>query len=345
MPDLLQTLQTLCTLDGPSGFEDAVRDYIRHRIAPHVTTLYEDVMGNLIAYKEGKSTPDKKILFAAHMDEVGFIVKSITDEGFLKFAPLGGIDTRVIIGKRVLVGEHHRPGIIGIKAVHLTTPEDRKVVPKVTDLYIDIGATTKEEAQTLTSPGDYIVFDSDPILFGDNFLKARAIDDRIGCATMIHLIEEGPDVTAWYAFTVQEEVGTRGSGPAAYAVQPDIAIILEGTTAGDMPGTEPHRRVCAPGKGAVLPFMDNSAIYDHNLHQQLTQIAKDNNIPYQLKEYVSGGTDAGTIQKTATGIRVAAISAAVRNIHSPSCVAAIGDFNAIYRLAGEYLKTAGGHHA
>ncbi len=178
--------------------------------------------------------------------------------------------------------------------------------------------------------------------FGDGYFKARAIDDRIGCATMIKLIEEGPDVSAWYAFTVQEEVGTRGSGPATYEVQPDIAIILEGTTAGDTPGTPAHRKVCSPGKGAVLPFMDNSALYDVGVYKLLSKIADANGIKWQTKEYVSGGTDAGTIQRTAAGIKVGAISAALRNIHSASCVGAIDDFNGIYELAKEFLNTVGG---
>jgi len=339
---MLELVKELCTLDGVSSFEDQVREYIKKRVAPYADEMYEDVMGNLIVHKKGSVKPVEKIMFAAHMDEVGLIIKSITDEGFLRFGTVGGIDTRVMIGKRVLIGEKNIPGIIGIKAVHLMGKEERKSVPKITDMYIDIGAKDKEDAQKVVEIGDYAVFDSDPVEFGDGFLKARAIDDRVGCATMIRLIEQGPEVDAWYAFTVQEEVGTRGSGPAAFAIEPGIAIILEGTTAGDMPGTEPHRKVCAPGKGPVLPFMDNSAIYDKGIHNLLIKIAEDNGIMWQTKEYVSGGTDAGTIQRTRAGTKVGAISAAVRYIHSPSCVASIKDFEAIYNIASEFLKTCGG---
>lgn len=339
---MLSLVKELCTLDGVSSFEDAVRDYIKNRIAPYVDEMYEDVMGNLIVHKVGSMVPEGTVMFAAHMDEVGFIIKGITDEGYLRFRAVGGIDTRVIIGKRVLVSSNKVPGIIGIKAVHLVKEEERKTVPKIIDMYIDIGASDKESAEKLVSIGDYAVFDSDPREFGSGLLKARAIDDRVGCAVMIKLIEDGPDVDAWYAFTVQEEVGTRGSGPAAYEVEPEIAIILEGTTAGDMPGTEPHRKVCVPGKGAVLPFMDSSSIYDKGLHSLLIKTAEENNIPWQHKEYVSGGTDAGTIQRTGGGIKVGAISAAVRYIHSPSCVASVEDFESIYRLAYEFLKNCGG---
>lgn len=339
---MLPLVKELCSLDGVSSFEDAVREYIKNRIAPHVNEMYEDIMGNLIVHKTGKFKPESKIMFAAHMDEVGFIIKSITDEGYLRFGTVGGIDPRVIIGKRVLVGEKHTPGVIGIKAVHLVGEEEKKTVPKITDMYIDIGAKDKEDAGKTVDIGDYAVFDSDPVEFGHGFLKARAIDDRIGCAVMIKLIEEGPDVDAWYAFTVQEEVGTRGSGPAAYAVGPDIAIILEGTTAGDMPGTKPHKRVCSPGMGAVLPFMDLSAIYDREVHSLLIEVAEKNGIPWQHKETVAGGTDAGTVQRTLGGIKVGVISAAVRYIHSPASVASVSDFDSIYRLVYEFLKTCGG---
>ena len=339
---MLSIVKELCALDGVSSFEDAVRDYIKGRIAPYVDDMHEDIMGNLIVHKAGSAVPDGKVMFAAHMDEVGFIIKGITDEGYLRIGAVGGIDTRVIIGKRVRIGNDNVPGIIGIKAVHLVKEEERKTVPKLTDMYVDVGASDKESAEKLVSIGDYAVFDSEPLEFGRGLLKARAIDDRIGCAVMIKLIEEGPDVDAWYAFTVQEEVGTRGAGPAAYEVEPDIAIILEGTTAGDMPGTAPHRKVCGPGKGAVLPFMDSSAIYDKGVHSLLIKVAEENNIPWQHKEYVSGGTDAGTIQRTGSGVMVGAISAAVRYIHSPTCVASIEDFNSIYRLAYEFLKKCGG---
>ncbi len=334
---MLELVKKLCTLDGVSSFEDEVRDFIRARVEAKGCEAFEDAMGNLIVHRPGKEAK-QRVMFAAHMDEVGFIITDITEQGYLKFAPVGGIDTRVIIGKRVTVGEKRTPGVIGIKAVHLVNREARKVVPKPDDMYIDIGADSKEEAQKLTEQGDYAAFDSMPVEFGDGMLKARAIDDRIGCATLLRLIEEGPDVDAWYAFTVQEEVGTRGAAPASFRVRPDTAIVIEGTAAGDIPEAAEHEKVCRPGKGAVLPFMDNSAIYPPELFEELKGIAEKNGINYQVKEYVSGGTDAGAIQRAHAGTRVANVSAAVRYIHSPACVASIKDFEDIYRLAAEYLK-------
>ena len=311
---MLELIKKLCTIDGPSSFEDNVRDFIRERVEAKGCDAVEDAMGNLIVRKPGKPAK-QKIMFAAHMDEVGFIITEITEQGYLKFAPVGGIDTRVIIGKRVTVGPDRHPGIIGIKAVHLVPRDARKVMPKTDDMYIDIGADSKEEAEKLTEQGDYAVFDSAPVEFGDGMLKARAIDDRIGCATLLRLIEEGPDVEAWYAFTVQEEVGTRGAGPASFRVRPDTAIIIEGTTAGDIPEAAKHEKVCSPGKGAVLPFMDPSAVYDQEIFTELCKLAEENGIGYQIKEAVAGGTDAGNIQRAASGTRVANISAAVRYIH------------------------------
>ncbi len=332
---MLELLKKLCTLDGPSSFEDEVRDFIRERCEAAGADCFEDAMGNLIVHKPGREA-SKKLMFAAHMDEVGLMITDITEQGYLKFAPLGGIDTRVIIGKRVTVGESRVPGIIGIKAVHLVSREARKIVPRTDEMYIDIGASNKEEAEKLAEIGGYAVFDSAPVEFGEGMLKARAIDDRIGCAIMLKLIEEGPDVDAYYVFTVQEEVGTRGAGPATYRIKPDVAIVIEGTTAGDIPEAKPHEKVCGPGKGAVVPFMDNGSIY--NLFGELTAIADANGIKWQTKEYVSGGTDAGTIQRANAGTLVGAISAAVRYIHSPSCVASIADFEDMYRLCAEYLK-------
>ncbi len=313
-----------------------MRDFIRPRAEAAGCEVYEDVLGNLIVHKPG-APADKRIMFAAHMDEVGIIIKALGDDGYLKFACVGGVDVRVLIGKRVLVGANHVPGIIGIKAVHLTTQDERKIVPKINDMYIDIGASSREEAEKLTCCGDYAVFDSFPVDFGEGMLKARAIDDRVGCATMLKLIENGPAVDSWYVFTVQEEVGTRGAAPASHRIKPDAAIILEGTTAGDLPDAKPHLKVCAPGAGAVLPFMDNSAIYDREMFNELRSLAEKNGIRYQIKQYVSGGTDAGNIQRARAGIPVAAISAAVRYIHSPSCVASIDDFEQIYALAAAFL--------
>ena len=335
---LIDTLKTLCALPGVSSHEDAVREYIRQEIAPYARSIRVDAIGNLIAEKKGERPGKHSLMLAAHMDEVGLMVHTITDDGYLKFSTVGGIDRRVLIGKRVLVGPKAVAGVIGLKAYHLTSAEEEKKVPKLKDFYIDIGAKDAEDAKAWVRPGDVAVFDSDVLTFGNGFLKAKAIDDRIGCAVMVELMKKDLPMDCTFVFTVQEEVGTRGAFGAAFSVKPDIALVLEGTTAADLPTTPARQRVCVPGKGPVVPYMDGGTVYDRELFRLLRSLAKEHGIPWQTKEYVSGGTDAGAIQRSREGVRVAAISAAVRYLHTPSSVAALEDFDNILMLAELFIS-------
>ena len=333
----VETLKTLCALPGVSSREDEVRDWIRTQAAPYARSIRTDAIGNLIVEKEGAVPGKRKLMLAAHMDEVGLMVRSVDEDGYLRFSTVGGIDRRVLIGKAVLIGERAVPGVVGLKAYHLTTAEEEKRVPKLRDLYIDIGAKDRQEALRYVKPGDVAVFDSDAADFGNGFLKAKAIDDRVGCAVMTELLRESLPIDCTFVFTVQEEVGTRGAFGAAFSVVPDLALVLEGTTAADLPDMPSHQRVCAPGKGPVIPFMDGSTVYDRDLFRLLTELADANGIPWQTKKYISGGTDAGAIQRSRTGVRVAAISAAVRYLHTPSSVASLADCEEMLRLARLFL--------
>jgi len=331
-------LKELCALPGPSGNEGPVRDYIRARAEKAADEIIEDPMGNLLVHAPGERASERKLLLAAHMDEVGIIVTGVTDDGYLKFDFIGGVDRRVVIGKRVAVGDGAIPGVIGLKAIHLTKEAERKQVPGTAQLQVDIGCRSREEAERLVALGDTGVFDDHVVEFGAGFLRAKAIDDRIGCAVMLALLEAGLPAEAWLAFTVQEEVGCRGAAAAAHRLRPDVALILEGTTAADLPSQQGNRRVCAPGKGPVIPFMDGGSIYDRGLYGELTALAEELGIPWQTKTWISGGTDASAFQRGASGARVAAVSAAVRYIHSPSCVGSTADFENIYRLVRAYLE-------
>ena len=331
-------LKELCALPGVSGTEDAVRTYIRERAEKYAEVVTEDAMGNLLLRVRGGRAPREKILLAAHMDEVGIIVTEITEEGYLHFDFVGGVDRRVAIGKRVLLGERGIPGVIALKAVHLLEEGEAKKVPPTKSLYVDIGCRSREEAEQLVSLGDTGTFDDHIAEFGSGFLRAKAIDDRIGCSVMLALMEEGLPVDTWFAFTVQEEVGCRGAAAAAIRLRPEIALILEGTTAADLPSQKGNQRVCAPGLGPVIPFMDGGSIYDRGLYRQLTALAEEKGIPWQTKTWISGGTDASSIQKAAAGARVAAVSAAVRYIHSPSCVGNTADFENICRLVRAFWR-------
>ena len=339
---ITELTKALCALDGVSGCEDAVRHYIKDKLSSVADEIKTDAIGNLLVFRKGKKQIEKTIMLCAHMDEVGLIIKSITDEGYLKFAFVGGIDRRVIIGKPVRCGEKKVPGVIGIKAYHLVSKEEEEKVPKAEDMYIDIGASDRADAEKRIAPGDVCAFMSEPVSFGQGFLKAKAIDDRIGCAVLLALALEQPPVDTWFAFTAQEEVGARGAFGAAFGLRPDIAVIVEGTTAADIPGVDEHKTVCAPGKGPVLPFMDGGTIYDRGLFDDLCRTAEENDIPWQTKQFISGGTDASSIQRSREGVRVCAVSAALRYIHSPACVGAEADFEAMVTLIRAYLHTLGG---
>ena len=323
----------LCALDGVSSAEDAVRDYLMEQVKPYADKIRIDHMGNLIVWKKGEKAAENKLMFTAHMDEVGMMVRHITEDGYLKFSFVGGVDRRVVIGKRVFVGPKRIPGVVGLKAYHLVSAEEEKSVPKLDEFYIDIGAKDKKTAEERVSLGDVAVFDSDAAVFGDGMLKAKAIDDRIGCAVMLELIRQPLPMDCVFAFTTQEEVGTRGAFGAAFSVEPEIAVVLEGTTAADSPMMADHRKVCRPGNGPVISLMDGGTIYDRALFERLRAIAEEKQVPWQVKHYISGGTDAKAIQRTKKGVRVTGLSAAVRYLHAPASVASLADMEQIYVLA------------
>ena len=339
---MLCDLNALCELNGVSGDEGRVRDYIRQQAAPYADWMRTDALGNLIIFKRGKKKSGNKIMLCAHMDEVGVIVTGITDAGFLKFDFVGGVDHRVALGKPVRLGDTNIPGIIGLKAIHLVDRKEQKKVPKTDALYIDIGAKDKEEAQKLVCLGTCGSFVGTPEPFGNGFLKAKAIDDRIGCAIMLDLIRRELPLDVTFAFTAQEEVGTRGAFGAAFSVIPEIALVLETTTAANLPDVESHRQVCVPGNGPVISYMDGATIYDRRLFEALRELAEKNHIPWQTKEYIAGGNDARTIQRTKSGVRVAAMSAAVRYLHAPASVGSISDFEQMERLTELFLDHLAG---
>jgi len=338
---MLETLKSLCMLGGISGCEDEVSDYIVKRVEKHADELTIDPMGNIIVYKNGKVTPKEKLVLCAHMDEIGLIVTSITEDGYLKVAKVGGIDNRVILGKAVLVGKDKVQGVIGCKAIHLVKPKDRERPMEADEMYVDIGVKKRDEAEKLVSLGDAVVFDEDIREFGDGYIKARAIDDRYGCAVLIDLIEADLPVDCTFVFSVQEEVGLRGAFTAAYKTEPDIAVIVEGTTAADLPSAPESKRVCKVGGGPVIPFMDNGAIYNKEVQKILTDIAEKNDISWQTKTFISGGTDGAAFQKSRGGVKVVGIAAPIRNLHSPACVGKISDMEDVQKLIWLFLNNMG----
>ncbi|MBS5164190.1 MAG: M42 family metallopeptidase [Butyricicoccus sp.] len=343
--ELLSLTRTLCAMFGPSGYEDEVREFILQAAMPYADQIETDAMGNLMVLRKGKKRTERPVMVCAHMDEVGVIAKRFTEEGMVKFGFIGGVDPRVVIGKRVQfrteAGETVE-GVIGFKAVHLTTPAERSQAPKIKDLYIDIGCTSKEQAEKKLSLGDYGTFAPEIVAFGDGFLKAKALDDRLGCAVMLMLMRRQPEVDTWFSFHVQEEPGLRGAGSTTFLIRPAFCLVVEGTTAADLAEAPEHKQVCALRKGAVLPFMDNRTIYDAALFEMLRDACEARGIPWQTKQMIAGGTDAGQIHKSIDGVRSVGVAAPLRYIHSPSSVAAESDIIAVYRTAQAFLEEIGG---
>lgn len=330
--DLFDTIKALCETNGISGRESAVAAEIVRRIGNSADEVKIDNLGNVIAFKKGKQTPKSRVMFCAHMDEVGMIVTGVTGSGMLLFDTVGGIDPKVIAGRRVTVGEGGIPGVIGSKPIHLLSDKERESAPKVDELYLDIGAKDREEALSMIALGDSVHFCGDYAEFGKDMLVAKAVDDRAGCAILLELLHSELSYDTWFCFAVQEEVGGRGAKVAAHTIDPDIAVVVESTASGDVSGVEGEKRVCLVGGGAVVSFMDRAAIYDSALYDFAFATAKEKGIPCQTKTRIAGGNDAGVIQSAAGGTRCMAISIPSRYIHSAGNVVKKSDVCAVRDL-------------
>ena len=342
---VLTLLRRLCPLFGPTGCEGEVRRAIRDELAPYLTSpMQEDALGNIwCTYGEPADGDDRILLLSAHMDEVGMMVRRIDADGMIRFGNVGGIDPRVLAGRAVTVLGHDKdkiPGVIGVTPIHLLSHDERENTPKISSLYIDIGARSREEAEQSVEVGDFVTFDSDFVLFGENdsFLRAKAIDDRLGCALMIslyrRLYEEKVKLPyrTVFSFTTREEIGLSGVVPATCFHAPTHAIILESTASGDIP-TSPDRAKVAPlGHGGAISLMDNGTIYDREMVDFALSTAEKCGIPAQVKQYISGGNDSSHIQRSGDGVRCLALSAPSRYIHSAGCVAHTGDMDAMDEL-------------
>ena len=336
-----EILKTLCDEYGISGNESTVASRIIGMIEDYADSYYVDNLGSVIAFKKGARTPAKKILIDAHTDEVGMIVTGFAADGGLCFTTVGGVDARVILGRLVLVGEDRIPGVIGTKAIHMQSEEERKTAVPVDKLFIDIGCSSKEEAQALVDYGDEVCFPAGFGTFGNGYLKGKAIDDRFGCAVMVALIRSELPCDCWFSFSVQEEVGCRGAAASAFAVAPDYAIVLETTTAADLAGVSEPKSVCTLGKGAVVGFMDRGTVYPRDLYKLCHQLGAEKGIPVQTKTMVAGGNDARSIHQAAGGIKTIAVSAPSRYLHSPFCVVKESDLTAVRDLTRALIEKLG----
>ena len=330
-----ELLKEMCLLNGTSGDEKMVRDFIISKL-PEDCDYTVDALGNLIVNKKGETEPKNKVALFAHMDEVGFIVTYITDEGFVNVASVGGIDNSALFGKKLTINDC--VGVAGAKAIHQCGSDEAKKIPEITDVSVDFGFENREEAEKYISLGDFGYFKSDFIEFGNDMIKSKALDDRLGCAIMLELLQEKSKINYTCVFTVQEEVGTRGATTSAYAVKPDYAIVIETTTASDIPDTPENKKVCKVGKGAVVSFMDRGTIYNKDLYKKAREIADKNGIANQTKTVVAGGNDASAIHKSAGGIKTVAVSLPCRYIHSSASVGSKADMESVKALAKALLE-------
>ncbi|AEX86234.1 peptidase family protein [Marinitoga piezophila KA3] len=333
MNELLKYLPEITELPGISGKEDKVREYIIEKIKDKVDEYHIDVMGNLIAKVSGKDS-SKKIMVLAHMDEVGFMVTKVNDDGTFHISPVGGVDPRVVFSQRLLVNGEI-PGVIQVKPIHLQKPEERKAKPDYSQFKVYTGLS-KEEAKKKIKVGDMVTFDTKFYIEGDRAVS-KAFDDRAGCALMLNLIDkiekEGkPQYDTYFAFVVQEEVGLRGSGVAAYQIKPDVALVLEGTTAGDFPLLDEDKWATHLGNGPATFFMHSGVVLSKEIFEKIVSLAKENNIKLQFKMRTAGGTDARRLATTLDGIPSGILAVPSRYIHSPNTIIDVNDYINAYKL-------------
>jgi len=315
----LQLLSQIVKIPGAPGFEEKIRNFLIAEIAPLVDDFYVDNIGNLVAVKKSKVENAPKLMLSAHMDEIGFIVTHIDEQGFLRFHTLGGFDPKTLTAQRVIVhGKKDLVGVMGSKPIHVMSPEERNAVPKIQDYFIDLGLS-KAEVEEFISVGDAITRERELIELG-HCVNAKSIDNRICVYILVELLKhlkgENLPIEVYAVFTVQEEMGARGAVTATHAINPDFALALDTTIAYDVPGAKPQEMVTKLGFGPAIKLLDSSVISDRRMVAFLKQVAENNSIKWQYEILTGGNTDAGPMQRSGkNGAIAGAISIPTRHIH------------------------------
>jgi endoglucanase len=332
-------LENLSNVPGPSSFEQLVREQIKVELGSFGrmgAEVCQDILGNLIIKREGDSDAPI-VMLDAHMDECGFIVKYIDDDGFLYFDELGGLYGQTLLNQKVKFGNGCK-GVIGSKPPHVMDSSDSEKAVKIEDLFIDIGAADKEEAESLVNIGDWAVFDTEFDIFNNKFAMARNLDNRIGCAIMVKaLLETNSKATIYGVGAMEEETGLIGSRPAAFNIAPDIAIVLDTTIAGDHPNIDIKKAPVKCGAGPVLVLKDGYFMPNRQLVEKLKESARLVDVKYQVEVNNGGTTDAGVIRFQREGISTANISVATRYIHSPVSMANLQDIEDAAKILIKFL--------
>ncbi len=324
-------LKTLTQISAPSGREDEIRAAIQQMIQPYADEIRVDALGNLIARKGKKAKDGKRIMLAAHMDEIGFIVSHVDAKGFARFSVLGGLSPHRRLATRVKFLNGAR-GVIALER----DAEMKDRAPGLDRYFIDTGATSEKDCPVKV--GDVAVFDTEFQDLG-NRVVARALDDRAGVALLVESLTrlKSGNNEVWYAFTVQEEVGTRGAGPASYGIDPEIGLALDVTPASDVPNTR-ERNPIALGGGPAIKVKDAGVISDPRIVQEMTRLAEKNRIPHQFEVMEMGGTDAAKMQVTGLGAQAGGIAIPIRHLHSPSEMVDLDDVKNAGKLLAAFLR-------
>lgn len=339
MPVDIPLLKKLCMTPGAPGFEHQIREVVSQEIEGYVDELHIDNLGNLHAIKRAKSDNAKSVMLAAHMDEIGFIVTHIDDQGFIRFHTLGGFDPKTLTAQRVIIhGKEDVIGVMGSKPIHVMTAEERNRVAKTQDYFIDCGMS-KEEVEKVVSVGDPITRERDLIEMG-NCVNSKSIDNRISVYILIEVLKqlEASDVDVYGVFTVQEEVGIRGAEVAAHQIDPDYGIAIDTTIAYDLPGASAHERITALGSGAAIKIMDSRTICDPRMVSFLKATADQNQIKWQPEILPAGGTDTSGVQRSGKhGSIAGAVSIPTRHLHQVIEMADKDDIMACVDLIGQAI--------
>lgn len=313
----VELLKNICEVPGAPGFEDKIRAFVIKEIKSLVDEVSVDNMGNVIAFKKGVNS--QKVMVAAHMDEIGFIVTHIDDNGFLKFHTLGGFDPKTLTAQRVIIhGKKDLIGVMGAKPIHVMSAAERNKAPQINDYFIDLGMN-KKEVEKYIAVGDPITRERGLIEMGD-CVNCKSLDNRVSVFILIETLkalkEKKLPFDLYAAFTVQEEVGIRGAQVATLSIQPDYAFCLDTTIAFDVPGAQAHEKITSLGKGAGIKIMDSRTICDSRMVKFMKQVAKRNKVKWQPEILTGGGTDTMALQQmTAGGSIAGAISIPTRHIH------------------------------
>ena len=336
----IELFSKLVSTPGISGREERIRKVVRAEVEPLVDEISVDSLGNLTAFRKGRGP---RLMLAAHVDSIGFLVSHIDDDGFIRVSPIGGFDPRTLVMQRVLVqGRKDYVGLLSpvSKPIHLLSEEDRKRPLKLEDLFIDL-MLEPDEVKANVSVGDPVSMLREPLVT-DKSITAPYLDDRLGVYVLIESLRKARDtkVALSAVFSVQEEVGLRGAATSAFGAEPEVGIAIDVTIAGDLPGADKSQQVSALGKGVAIGVMDASAISDPRLVARFKELATESQIAHQMEILPQGGTDAGAIQMSRAGVPVITISIPVRYVHTVNETALISDIDATVELMGKFLETA-----